>query len=201
MFQVLAESRQTINTVINALMLLVWTFYFQMLFNAHRRGMRPKILINRSAGQNLDAQCVISNMSAGTVYLEAVVMCLTVGDETHECSLTDLSNLVKAPEGDKRSHWFQGPLTSGEFLSLGGFDKLLENCTRQHGLDMSNVSEFDLLVVATYGPSENPAGAKRKFQLETTEAGENWWRAFANHQLRSVWSRRGLKRFLRDAPR
>ena len=201
MFQVLAENRQTINTVINALMLLVWTFYFQMLFNAHRRGMRPKLLINRSAGQNLDAQCVISNMSAGTVYLEAVVMCLTVGDETHECSLTDLSNLVKAPEGDKRSHWFQGPLTSGEFISLGGFDKLLENCTEQHELDMSNVSEFDLLVVATYGPSEHPAGARRKFRLETTEAGEKWWRALANHQLRSVWSRRGLKRFLRDAPR
>ena len=201
MFQVFAENQQTINTVINVLMLMVWAFYFQMLFNAHRRSMRPKILINRSAGQNLDAQCVISNMSAGTVYLEAVVMCLTVGDETHECSLTDLSNLVKAPEGDKRSHWFQGPLTSGEFLSLGGFDELLENCTRQHGLDMSNVSEFDLLVVATYGPSENPAGARRKFQLETTEAGETWWRAFANHQLRSFWSRRGLKRFLRDAPR
>lgn len=201
MFNFFAENQQVINTVVNVAMLLVWTFYFQMLFNAHRRGMRPKLLINRSAGQNLDAQCVISNMSAGTVYLEAVVMCLTVGDETHECSLTDLSNLVKAPEGDRRSHWFQGPLTSGEFLSLGGFGRLLENCTEQHGLDMSNVTEFDLLVVATYGPSENPAGARRKFQLETTEAGEHWWRAFANHQLRSVWARRGLKRFLRDAPR
>lgn len=199
MLDMLRQNQQAINTIVNVLMLLVWAFYFQMLFNAHRRGLRAKILINRSAGQNLSAQCVISNMSAGVVYLEAVVIFAQAGDRTHELSLTDLSNLTKEPEGDRRAHWFQGPLTSGEFISLGSFENLLQNCAKQYGLDMSCVDELDVLVVATYGPDQDPVGARRKFRLDSATSGEARWKALPTRQLRSFWRRRGLRRFMRDA--
>lgn len=199
MLDVLTENQQAINTVVNVLMLLVWAFYFQMLFNAHRRGLRAKILINRSAGQNLSAQCVISNMSSGVVYLEAVVMCVPAEEQTHELSLTDLSDLTREPEGDRRAQWFQGPLTSGEFISLGSFEGLLRKLTDRYGLDMAQIDEFAILVVATYGPDGNPVGARRRFQLDSTHTGEGRWLALPNRQLRSMWRRRGLKRFLRDA--
>jgi len=199
MLEFIESHHQSINVFINAAMLLVWAFYFQMLFNSHRRGMRAKLLINRSAGHDLGAQCVISNMSAEAVYLEAVVMFLRLEETIHECSLTDLENLTRAPEGDARTHWFQGPLKPGEFITLGSFENLIQTCAEHDSFDVSALKEFDFLVVATYGPDSAPVGAQRTFRIDRQSTGGFRWRAGHTQQLRSFWRRRGLQRYLRES--
>lgn len=115
-----------LTVLINLFMLLVWALCFQLLLNAHRRQRRAKILINRSGGHDLGARCLVSNMGAEAIYIEAVIVeCDT--DRSGQVSLTSLDTIAREPDGDPRRSWFQGPLQPGELISLGNF----KDCSKQ----------------------------------------------------------------------
>ena len=95
------ENSGALNLFVNTLMLGVWTFYLQMLFTQHRRARLAKILINRGAGHDLEARCIVSNMSAESIYLQALIFEYEDDDgERRSCSASNLNSLTKAPEGD-----------------------------------------------------------------------------------------------------
>lgn len=205
MWAFISQNDQTLNMVFNGLMLLVWAFYLQLIFNENRRQKRSKILINRSAGHDLLANCVITNMSAEPIYLEAIVMTLHPGGETNARSLTDLETLAKEPTSDPRAVWFQGPLSSGEYLTLGSFENLLleangwDQNSRKETCDISWVDAFEVMVIATYGPDHALVGSRRTFRRETDSAGKQTWRAGPTVYVRWPWQRRHLKSFVRES--
>lgn len=200
MWKFISENSGAINSVVNALMLIVWAFYFQLLFIAHRRQNRAKLLINRSAGRDLQANCIITNMSSGPLYVEAVKITLEFPEgRTRQCSLTDLDDLTKAPEGDPRKSWFQGPLAASEYLTLGTFENLIDSCSNDSEDNLDELEAFKLTVVATYGPDHQPVAAHRRFWRDTDPEKKRNWCAEANYQERAFWHRRKLRKYLRDS--
>ncbi|MDN2566686.1 hypothetical protein N1F89_10670 [Aquibium sp. A9E412] len=198
MWQFISDNSAPLNTIANALMLVVWALYFQLLLNAHRRQRRAKVLINRSAGHDLSSNCVVSNMSAEPVYLESVVVTTERDGERSECSLTDLDTLTRQPGEDPRRFWFQGPLMTGEYITLGSFETLLSSCCPKDCAP-TELSAFEIMVVATYGPDHAPVGTRRRFRRVAEPGANGGWTAEPAHQIRSFWHRRALRAYLRDA--
>ena len=204
MWSFIADNSNAVNVVVNILMLLVWIFYLQLLLNAHRRQKRAKILINRSAGHDLQANCIVSNMSAEPIYVESIVVEPLPGGEKNVRSLTDLDTLTRQPGDDPRRFWFQGPLDTGEYLTLGTFREILaqavraEDDTTDEEPDISWVDGFRILVVATYGPDHGPVATERYFCKIPGRSGERW-RATPTRQIRWFWERWKLRAYLREA--
>lgn len=195
----LTENREPINVLINALMLCVWLLYFQLLLNGQRRQRRAKILINRSAGQGVDANCIISNMSAEPIYVEAVVIEIGRGEKQKRVSLTNLEDATQRPEGDARAHWFQGPVSQGEYINLGAYRDLLERATgeRTFRFQSGRPTEFEISVIANYGPDDLLVAAVRKFRLQDN-GGRIKLAAGRTRQIRSRAERRQLDHLAED---
>lgn len=179
-------------------MLLVWALYFQLLLNTQRRQRRAKILINRSGGHDLDARCIVSNMSAEPVYVHSVVM--ETDGKPSRISLTSLDTLAREPEGDPRRSWLQGPLRPGEYLTLGSFNSLLQAGGDSAPVveDIASLSSFTILIVASYGPDDNPVAARRTFQCDSRRPQGSAWVAGRTRQLRGTTERRRLRKYLQD---
>lgn len=195
----LTENREPINVLINTLMLCVWLLYFQLLLNGQRRQRRAKILINRSAGQGVDANCIISNMSAEPIYVEAVVIKIGRGEKQKSVSLTNLEDATQSPEGDARAHWFQGPVNQGDYINLGAYRDLLERATgeRSVGFRSGRPTEFEISVIANYGPDDLLVAAVREFRLQDNGGTINL-AAGRTRQIRSRAERRQLDHLVED---
>lgn len=190
----------TLNVIINALMLFVWALYFQLLLNAQWRQKRAKILINRSAGRSINSNCIVTNMSPEPIYINAVV--IEMGNESDRlvCSLTDLEDAIKAPEANPMTHWFQGPLTQGEYINLGAYRELLEravSASSPHGRKLDLPNTFQISVIANHGPDELLVAASRQFRWDQRE-GKDRLAAGETYQIRSRRERRRLENLTTD---
>lgn len=189
----LSELSEPLNVLINAAMLCVWALYFQLLLNAQKRQHRPKILINRSAGKGIDANCIISNMSAEPIYVEAIVLKIGGGNDRKIISLTNLEDSVRQPEDDARAHWFQGPINQGEYVNLGAYRSLLERAAKPGNfrLRQDRQVNFEVSVIANYGPDDLLVGAVREFRWQD-RAKEVELAAGRTRQIRARHERRQL---------
>lgn len=195
----LTDHSEPINVIINASMLCVWVLYFQLLLNGQRRQRRAKILINRSAGKCVDANCIISNMSAEPIYVEAVVLRIGSGENLKSISLTNLENATAEPEGDARAHWFQGPINQGDYINLGPYRALLERATGEQafGSRSDQAIEFEVSVIANYGPDDLLVAAVREFRWQENEGGIKL-AAGRTRQIRNRAERRQLDHLAED---
>lgn len=198
-WEILAAQSDPINVIINALMLGVWVLYFQLLLNGQRRQRRAKILINRSAGRCADATCIISNMSAEPIYVEAVVIKIGRGDNRRSVSLTNLEDATAEPDGDARAHWFQGPINQGDYINLGPYRTLLARAAgeRESGELSGNSLEFEISVIANYGPDDLLVAAVRQFMWQEEE-GAVKLAAGRTRQIRSRTERSRLEELAED---
>ena len=196
MWTFLSDNADGLNVVINFLMLIVWALYFQLLLNAHHRQRRAKVLINRSAGHTLNANCIISNMGGEPIYLEAVIVEYREGDADRRLCLTDLETLTSVPERDARPEWFQGPLANGDYINLGSFRHLLDAASDDNRPGPGKSDAFALIVVASNGAEDVPIAARRLFRKDD---GAETWHAGPTQQVRSRPLRRELAAYMRGS--
>ncbi|MCR4264679.1 hypothetical protein [Nitratireductor sp. ZSWI3] len=194
----LQQNHGQVSALASVLTLVIWTLYFQLLLSSYRYRLRPKILINRGAGHTLKAHCLIANMSAEPVYIEAVVTdlgCRTDGDRVtrHRCSLSEL-DLEVSSGGDPRPQWFQGPLKSGEWIDIGTYERLIDRARKTTGVT-DPVCEVTVTVVATYTAQDSPVAAFRTFELGNHgDCPILAPRTFTATQIRSRAARRAIER-------
>lgn len=189
----LGNNQGQVGAVLSALTLGVWVLYLQLLLNSYRHQRRPKILINMGAGHTIDAKCVVANMSAEPIYIEAVVLSLALRERQVVCTLSNL-NAPSTPEVDPRSQWFQGTLDSGELLDLGSYGDLIER-TGVRPTDAASM--LTVTVVATYTAEDGLVAAERAFDL-TRESGNCLLhpRSLVARQIRSRRARRALEHLI-----
>ncbi|MFC5583789.1 hypothetical protein ACFPOD_01585 [Nitratireductor kimnyeongensis] len=195
--------------------LVVWTLYFQMLLMSYRRTLRPKILINRGAGQRLQAHCLVANMSAEPIYIEAVLLdvgYLANGEKAVARSRYSLSELdLDILNGSDRSpQWFQGPLDSSEWVDIGTFQQLIGKVLEQdrtaegtwpvdRNPALERLRELTVIVVATYRAQDLLVAARRSFDVEEDMIGRRLIpRHFTAEQIRSRRDRRALERMMNE---
>lgn len=198
MWDLVADNSQALNVLLNLAMVIVWVLYFQLLLNGRRREVRAKILINRSSGDSLAGNCLVSNMGSDPIYIERVAITLQPDGDVHSLSLTDLDDLQQAPEHDARAAWFQGPLMTGEYVNLGSFESLFERLSQAgalpDGLSLGGgeIDCFELWVLAEHGPDDKPVAASRTFWRD-----REGWHSEPTRQIRARRERIRLSRELR----
>ena len=199
MLEWISEHSDALNVVLSAAMLLVWLGYFEVFLRGYRRERRPKILISRGSGSSLHAHCLLSNMSAETIYIHSLIAKLNNSDEETFAAVTDL---VGDSEDESRislkEATLQGPVAAGDFLDAGTFASILRRAgwsapaTGADSGDHRSI-EIELTVLATYRSEDLIVGASRRFAVEAAEGG---WRVaprtVATQQIRNKRQRRAL---------
>ncbi|HEY7884720.1 MAG TPA: hypothetical protein VIC08_07200 [Cellvibrionaceae bacterium] len=164
--------------------LLVWLVYAQLLFFSFRRQRSPRIIINRGKRKNMDALCIISNMSKEAVYVEYIMAILHTSKGTITMDVTDFEQSYKeGTESDDKAQYYsigsiqdntrQGPLGSEDFMHIGRFSDIVKRLAHYQGIPMRGCVpdadiDFECLtiqVIALYGPDYRPISAKRSFTL------------------------------------
>lgn len=167
-----------ISTLVSVCTLLVWIFYAHILAKGFRRSERPLILIHQAGGHGRGSSCLVVNLSRQPLHV--VTVHLVVRTEGHEITLR--LNEYQRITNDDEADWAvedvmkEGPLRSGEFLSLGGFKSMLDGArdnedkseetraARNRKL-AERAHEFEIRVSAVFSSFDNPIGATRRFSV------------------------------------
>ncbi|HET8791987.1 MAG TPA: hypothetical protein VFM75_12330 [Modicisalibacter sp.] len=195
----ISQHKEVLSVLIGIGTLIIWLVYAQLLYLGFRRQRRPRIIINRGKRKDIDALCIISNMSAESVFIEYIIAELETSHGTIVMDVTDYEQTYE--EGDEKGkedagetagdykqrrtlthgrvdeNTRQGPLESGGFLHIGSFSDVIKRLARDEGIEMvghrpTGDLEFHSLtirLITIYGPEDMPVGAERSFNLESDD--------------------------------
>lgn len=166
----ITDNAEAISAIASVLTLFVWVFYAQLLYANYSRQRRARIIINRGSGKHIDSLCLVSNMSAESIYVQHIVAVLEYSGRELQLDISDFQQA--SGEGPEYST-HQGPLGSGDYLHVGSFNNLLQRVADAFDIEMSgfhpkNGLRFDAIeirLIAVYGPEDSPIGARRRFLL------------------------------------
>jgi hypothetical protein len=179
------------NAGVSALTVIIWVIYAQLLYFGFRRQRTPRMLINRGRKKNLDALCIISNMSQEAIYVEYIIATLKTSRGTVIMDVTDFEQdpteeredengnrqMVSVVPPDLRENTRQGPLLSGEFMHIGTFKEVVKRLTGEADIPMRGslpdadieLESLTIELIALYGPEPRPVNARRKFKIKSDE--------------------------------
>lgn len=203
----ITENHQTLSLLANIGMLIVWIAYLHLFLVNFRRQKRSKILITIGAGRSLDAQCILTNMSAEPVYMESLIATLETSEEQWVCPVTDVQELARDKQpSDPRELTRQGPFMPGAVMDVGSFRHLIARVVRDAGRPADseedlpeNLTSFEIQAIADFGPDDLLVGAKRRFDLVKRDG--RWFlkpQSPYTIQIRSRRERHRIKRMLED---
>ncbi|WP_456269893.1 hypothetical protein M1D97_06355 [Kushneria sp. AK178] len=160
-------------------MAIIWAVYLQLIVHTFLSGKKPELIVNRCNGHDLDAHCLLSNMSNGTAFIETIIVRLRNDDHVYYADVTDI-NSREGVEGDivesenVRYMTRQGPINKGEYIDAGRFGMLIERVATLNDIKLDESSRpvddkpfthFDILVISIYGQQRHPVGARRSFVI------------------------------------
>lgn len=139
----------------------IWTIYAILFYSELRYRRSPHIFIHAAGNGGSSTECLIINLSSEPVH---VLCSLASRDEI-------AMQIQASPDQDLplKVRAKQGPLDTGESLSLGRFESIareLEGIAGGVGeSEEGDASEqqIDVRVAAIYGQSDLPIGATRRF--------------------------------------
>ncbi|SHI99085.1 hypothetical protein [Wenxinia saemankumensis] len=194
-----------LNLALNAGMFAVWVFYLQLFLWNYLRARKPRLLINRGKGSDLEALCLVSNMSQEPVYPLNVYFTLDCGDESCRAAITD-RDLLAAPADDDppRDVTSHGPLTQGDFMSIGSFRHMLDLAVKfgegePRSLEdlRGRIRTLEVMVTGAFGGDDLEIAARRTFRVVTDR--EPWTVVPTEPQTRQISSRRERRKLRRMA--
>ncbi len=206
MWEWLKDNHGVVSALSGILTLVIWTLYFHLLYSNYRRLRRPRILINRGAGHTVEARCIVANMSAEAIYIEAVLISLGGGNDEDEpmvCSLSELDTARAKDDEDPRRGWLQGPLQSGELIDIGTYQDLIDKAAGGPGdgeashSPQRDRSQLTITIAATYLSQDGLVAAEREFELDRAVTPTRLRpRATYARQIRSASARRSIERLM-----
>lgn len=187
----ISQHHKLLSLIVSFGTLLIWLVYAQLLYLGFRRQRRPRLIINRGKKKDINALCIISNMSAEPIFIEYIIATLETSRGRIVMDVTDFEQQysndddLDSNEEEKRKsrrvlnesrvseNTRQGPLGSGDFLHIGTFYDLILRMARDEGIEMENhrpkgdltLDKLTILLIGIYGPEDMPVGAERSFEL------------------------------------
>ncbi|MEO1820259.1 hypothetical protein [Pseudomonas sp.] len=190
MIEWIKDNQAVVSVGVSIATLLIWIIYAQLLYLGFRRQRTPRMLINRGRKKDLDALCIISNMSQEAIYVEYVLAKLETSRGTVVMDVTEFEQevpeehensrkQVSIPHQELHENTRQGPLLSGEYMHIGTFRDLVLRLAYEAGIPMHGSLpdadiEFTCLtieLIALYGPEPRPVNARRSFYIKSNEDG------------------------------
>lgn len=194
MIEWIKDNQGVVSVGVSIATLLIWIIYAQLLYLGFRRQRTPRMLINRGRKKDLDALCIISNMSQEAIYVEYILAKLETSRGTVVMDVTDFEQEFTDEDSESqesrrketpitpqelRENTRQGPLLSGEYMHIGSFRDLVLRLAHDAGIPMQGSLpdtdiEFTCLtieLIALYGPEPRPVNARRSFYIKSTKDG------------------------------
>ena len=173
----------------------------------------------------MDALCLISNMSAESIFIQHIVARLETDNGTYVQDVTELEQEYE--EGDEERErrdnavtlddsTRQGPLGSGEFAHIGAFNSVIERIARcealrldQHRDDRAEsdrgivrLRALTIQLVAIYGSDDYPIGIERRFLIRDLDEGRLLVPAtWDSKRLTSRGQRKQVRQLIEDLAR
>ena len=79
MYKWIVEHHQVLSVLASLGSVVIWLVYAQLLYLGFRRQRSPRLIINRGRNKDINALCLISNMSAESVFIEYIIAELDIG--------------------------------------------------------------------------------------------------------------------------
>lgn len=201
----LRAHHEIIALFISAATLIVWIAYLQVFLASYLRQRKAAILITTGQGRGPDAHCLVTNMSAGPVYIHALVATLEGPGGRRACPITELDGEEREAPSELQLWTRQGPLESGDIRDMGSMRALIDHALAarepgeprlQPGTDLRTL---EIRVLALHGSDGLPVAARRRFDLGR-EGGTLTInpQGYAAEQIRSRHERKRLARELSD---
>lgn len=188
MFDWLFQHGDNVSVLTDIGTLIVWVVYAQLLYLSFRRQRRPRLVINRGRKKDIDALCIISNMSAEPVFIQHVVAELETsrgvvrvdvtdrtesysdGDENRDADASDPAS-EQSPSVREGTH--QGPVGPGDFVHIDSFGDLTRRLAQDGGFEMEGYQpqqgvvfhSLTIRIICIYGSEDLPVGAERCFEF------------------------------------
>lgn len=199
----IAAHQQVLSVLLNFSMLVVWIAYLQIFVLGYIRQRRPNILIHRGGGANLEARCLISNMSAEAIYVTSILATLEAEGGQWSDPITDGELPDRWRQDQEPDLTRQGPLASAGYRDIGHFSGFVERVVQRTAappvLERDDAFVLELLVVAYYAAEYLPVAAVRRFDI--TRDGADWRlqaQTVGTRQIRSRRERRRIEERLRQ---
>lgn len=151
--------------------LIVWIIYLQVFVSSYRRQLRATLLITRGAGDEDDTRCFVSNMSAGPVYVQSVMVTLETEDRKIVSAATDIRDIQDKKQVNSLDRTRQGPLHPGQLKDIGSFRSLMSHGLKETDASPVVVRAVLVEVLGVYGSEDLPVGARRRFILVRSQGG------------------------------
>ncbi|WP_298450126.1 hypothetical protein [uncultured Marinobacter sp.] len=211
MYKWIAEHHQVLSIVASFGSLLIWLVYAQLLYLGFRRQRSPRLIINRGRNKDINALCLISNMSAESVFVEYIIAKLETSEGEITMDVTDFER--EYSEGDEQSpldvreNTRQGPIECGGFLHIGTFCELIQRLARYENIEVVDgqpqgeleFTRLTLSLIGIYGPENMPVGAERSFDISVSGSRLGLKPAsWDTKQLASIRQRRKLRRTVEE---
>lgn len=191
----LAKHSDSLSVLTSFGTLFLWFVYAQLLYKGYRRQRQPRLIINRGKKKDMNALCIISNMSAEPIFLEYIVAKLETSKGTITMDVTDYEqdydNRGNVVDPDKRKsdgephpvpervrdNTRQGPLQPGEYLHIGTFHNIIRRLAKTENVELDGhrpigdmeFRRLTLQLIGVYGPEDLPMGAERSFRLDAQD--------------------------------
>lgn len=174
MLEWITANADLINVFANLGMLGIWAFYLQMLYSSFSRDRRPRLLITRGMRSDLEARCLVTNMSRDTIFIRSILVVLETGAGELRYPVTEIEEIENTgASGDIKQQTRQGPIASGAMRDLGSFSAIVTHVLDYKGPDnppgphngWEGLKAFTVYIIGVYGPDEVSIGAKRAYDL------------------------------------
>lgn len=216
MFDWLFQYDEQVTVLTDIGTLLIWLIYAQLLYFSFRRQRRPRLIINRGKKKDINALCLISNMSAEPIFIQHIIAELKTSEGVISMDVTDRKESYEdSPDEDRRgAHGssgkpslsegtHQGPLQPGSFVHIDSFSDLIRCLAREEGIEVEGIHpkgdvtfhSLTIRLICIYGSEDHPIGAERTFTIDVEQdpcalVPETW----DTRRLASRWQRRKLRR-------
>ena len=218
MYEWIAEHQQVLSVVASLGSVIIWLVYAQLLYLGFRRQRSPRLIINRGRNKDINALCLISNMSAESVFIEYIIAELETSEGAITMDITDFEQEYNEGDEDDQQrtrssekslslnvteNTRQGPIEPGGFIHIGTFCELVQRLARDEGIQMTGdvpqgkleFHRLTLRLIGIYGPENMPVGAERSFDLKVGESHFGLMPvSWDTKQLASMWQRRKLRK-------
>lgn len=146
------------------LMLVVWIVYLNLFWLSYRRQLRANVVISRGAGAGLDSLCIVGNMSAEPIFVEGVIIIAEANGQRWARAITDFSE-IRRRSGATLSPEREGPMKSGDYITLGTFRELVRLAEPDCGHDGKSLSlgAIEVWIVADFSSEHDLVFARRRF--------------------------------------
>ncbi len=102
MFEWIENNKEIITVFTSIATLLVWVIYAQLLYLSFRRQRSPSLIINRGRNKDINALCIISNMSAESIFIQYIIVELETSEGKITMDVTDLEQAYNKGDEHKQ---------------------------------------------------------------------------------------------------